>query len=105
MAPLLTNVLQRTTLVSRVSEAQNEAERRQNAHAAKTRLRAAMAHAGVSRIRSASGEYREAQDIEKPAPITAAKRLLFTAKNVRVLQVPQLSIVNLLIGARQPKIG
>jgi len=41
----------------------NEAERRQNAHAVKTCLRVAMAHAGVSRIRSASGEYREAASL------------------------------------------
>jgi len=47
---------------------QNEDERRQNAHAAKTRLRAATAHVGVSRIRSASGEYREAENTERTYP-------------------------------------
>jgi len=60
MPPKLANVLQRPTLGSRVSAAKNEAERRQNAYAAKTRLRAAMTHAGVSRIRSDSVGYREA---------------------------------------------
>jgi len=40
---------------------QNEAERRQNAHAAKIRQRVATAHVGVSRIRSA------AQDTERIA--------------------------------------
>jgi len=68
MPPKPAYVLQWPTLGSRVFGAQNEAERRQNAHAAKTRLRAAKTHAGVSRIRSDSVGYREAENTERTAP-------------------------------------
>jgi len=59
------------------ANAQNDVEQWENVHAAKTRLRAAMAHAGVSRIRSASGEYREdCAESQLGAPKVAWKRRL-----------------------------
>jgi len=47
---------------------QNEGERRQNAHAAIICQRVAKAYVGVSRIRSDSVGYREAQNTERTYP-------------------------------------